>query len=300
LRRRLLVSTALIALAAVLVLGLPLGLVGSRLPRADDEQRLEREADAAAGRIAQTLAAGERVDAATLTAMASAGHRLEVVLSGGRRIAGGAGIDDPHPLRVQAGSDAGARVLVVAPSSDRTAETGAVWLAVIVLSLLAVAVAVALALLQGRRLARPLERLAGQAGRIGRHVPATSGTSGIEEVDRVSDALADAGGRVADALRREREFSANASHQLRSPLTALRMRPRSPRRNRDRGRAGGGGRGARAGGPAHGDDRAARAPARRRSRRRSDDRPRAARHQAHGRDVDGALRRRRPAGVSGG
>ena len=73
-RRRLLVSTALIALAAVLVLGLPLGLVGSRLLRADDEQRLEREADAAAGRIAQQLAAGERVDAATLAATAGAGH----------------------------------------------------------------------------------------------------------------------------------------------------------------------------------------------------------------------------------
>jgi signal transduction histidine kinase len=125
---------------------------------------------------------------------------------------------------VRSGSDAGTRVTVVAPSSDRNAETGAVWLAVIVLSLVAVAVAVGLALVQGRRLARPLERLARQAGGIGGRAPARAGASGIEEVDRVSDALADAGRRVADALRREREFSANASHQLRSPLTALRMR----------------------------------------------------------------------------
>ena len=45
-RRRLLVSTGLIALVAVLVLGVPLGIVGSRLLRQRAEARLERAADA--------------------------------------------------------------------------------------------------------------------------------------------------------------------------------------------------------------------------------------------------------------
>src|SRR5262249_59008566 len=48
--------------------------------------------------------------------------------------------------------------------------------------------------------------------------------SGVAEVDAIGAALADADRRVDEVLRREREFSANASHQLRSPLTGLRMR----------------------------------------------------------------------------
>jgi signal transduction histidine kinase len=116
-------------------------------------------------------------------------------------------------------------VTALAPRDDAEASTGGVWLAVIVLSLVAVAVAIALALLQARRLAGPMERLARRAGSIG-HADGTPepGDSGIAEVERIESSLAVADARIAEALRHEREFSANVSHQLRSPLTGLRMR----------------------------------------------------------------------------
>src|SRR4051795_6981888 len=50
-RRRLASSSVLIALAAVLVLGVPLGIVESARVRSDENGRLEREADAVAGVI---------------------------------------------------------------------------------------------------------------------------------------------------------------------------------------------------------------------------------------------------------
>ena len=223
-RRRLLISTGLIALVAVLVLGVPLGIVGTRLLRQRAEARLEREADAAAVDIGRRLRAGRSVDAATVAADARGGDRLSVVLPDGRRVSAGADVG-PHPLHATAARAGALRVTALGPANERSDDVGGVWLAVIVLSLLAVGTAVGLALLQARRLAAPMERLAGQVVRVAEPgVSADPPATGIAELDAIGAALADADRRVAEVLRREREFTANASHQLRTPLAGLRMR----------------------------------------------------------------------------
>jgi signal transduction histidine kinase len=224
-RRRLLVSTALIVVAAVLLLGVPLGIVGTRLLHQSATQRLEREADRAAARLAEQRAAGQAIDATLVAAAAAPGHRLEVTLAGGRVVSGGDRIEG-RGLRVAADGSAGfRRVVAVAPGDENAERLGTVWLAVGLLSLVAVLAAVVLALLQARRLARPLERLAGRAAGVGH--PGFAGErelSGVPEVDAVERALTAADARIGELLRAEREFSANASHQLRSPLTGLRLR----------------------------------------------------------------------------
>jgi signal transduction histidine kinase len=220
-RRRLLVSTTSIALAAVLLLGIPLGVIGSRLLTQSAEQRLEREADTAAARIAAARREGRPVDAALLAELADPGHRLELRLPDGRVVAGGARLDG-RVVRVQAG-DARARVTVLAPAHERTERIGGVWLAVVVLSVAALVLAVGLGVLQGRRLAGPLEALARRTAALGSGPPARR-ASEIAEIAAVEKALADAEERVAALLQREREYSANVSHQIRSPLTGLRMR----------------------------------------------------------------------------
>ena len=75
------------------------------------------------------------------------------------------------------------------------------------------------------RLAHFLATLGERAERLGpgdpRPVPLRSG---IEEVDRLDAALARGAQQGAKRLASERDFAADASHQLRTPLTALLMR----------------------------------------------------------------------------
>jgi signal transduction histidine kinase len=220
-RRRLLSSTGLIALVAVLVLGVPLGAVGSRLLAQQTEQRLEREADAASLALERLRRAGTAITAGDVARVAGPDRRMIVELPGGRRLIAGADVG-ADPIRVRGSGSL--PVTVLAPHSEQVEDTGGVWLAVVLLSLAAVAAAVGLALVQARKLAGPMERLARRAGAVGHGEPAPAAPTGLAEVDRIGEALDAADRRIAALLQREREFSANASHQLRGPLTALRMR----------------------------------------------------------------------------
>jgi signal transduction histidine kinase len=99
------------------------------------------------------------------------------------------------------------------------------WLALGGLGGLGLMVAAGLAGLQARRLAGPLDDLARAAERLGAgDFSTTTPRSGLEEVDTIAAALDTSAARIAGLVQAEREFSANASHQLRSALTSLRLR----------------------------------------------------------------------------
>jgi signal transduction histidine kinase len=222
-RDRLLASTALIALAAVLVLGVPLGVVGARLVRSDATGRVEREADRVAAVVERRRAQHRPITAAALARVVKARDRVEVKVGGRLVAAGRAPADDV--LRVGAGADPGARVTVIAPSEDVSRRVGGVWIVVAALGAGGLVLALALALVQGRRLARPLERLAAVSARLGNgDFSARTSRSGLPEVDAVGAALDTAAARIARLLAAERGFSADVSHQLRTPLTALQLR----------------------------------------------------------------------------
>lgn len=76
-----------------------------------------------------------------------------------------------------------------------------------------------------RKISAPLIYLAAQAEQIGSgQVRARVKPSDIEEIDLVQEELIRTGERLAGRLAAERQFAADASHQLRTPLTALSMR----------------------------------------------------------------------------
>jgi signal transduction histidine kinase len=74
------------------------------------------------------------------------------------------------------------------------------------------------------RLSRSVYDLATVAGRLADgDLAARAGSGGPPEIGYVAGVLNGLGGRIADMLRAERELSADLSHRLRTPLTALRL-----------------------------------------------------------------------------
>ena len=97
----------------------------------------------------------------------------------------------------------------------------------IVAGMMAVAVALAawLAAVLAARMARPVEELAEAAGRLGAGDPRPLGRRyGLADLDQVADGLDSSARRLSSLLAADRELAVDASHQLRTPLTALSMR----------------------------------------------------------------------------
>jgi signal transduction histidine kinase len=89
----------------------------------------------------------------------------------------------------------------------------------------AAALAAWLAAVLAVRVARPVEELAEAAGRLAAGDPRPLGRRyGVTDLDQLADGLDSSARRLSSLLAADRELAVDASHQLRTPLTALSMR----------------------------------------------------------------------------
>jgi signal transduction histidine kinase len=239
-RRRLVAAIVGVAAAAVVLFAVPLALVLGNSYRDEELARLQRDTIAATRAIDVSRAGSDPVE------LPPSRDVIAVYDSEGRRVAGrGPQIADalvrealatgraaertsPGRLEVAVPLMSGERVsgAVRARRSDAAVSARAhrAWLAIGGLAAALVLGAALAALVLARRLARPLERLATTARRLGEgDFTVRSSRSGVPEVDSVAAALDATAQRLHDLISRERSFSADASHQLRTPLAALRL-----------------------------------------------------------------------------
>jgi signal transduction histidine kinase len=222
-QRRLLVSTLVVAVVAVLLLGVPLAVVFSRVRQGEASQQLKRDATTLATGLQERVDAGLPPDASEVGRSLPDRHVVITARSGGRTVAG-----TVPPARQTITAQDSTRDFTVTVSADDSFVTGEVISAlgiIAALALLALLVAVGLALLQARRFTRPLRELAGAADRLGSGDGRPLGRRyGVPELDRVAEGLDGSAERINQLLSAERDFAIDASHQLRTPLTALSMR----------------------------------------------------------------------------
>ncbi|MFD7262034.1 ATP-binding protein [Streptomyces sp. NPDC059874] len=223
-RRRLINSTLAVVLVVIAVFGVSLVIVETRTITNSAQDRIESEALRLVGIVEANVLEKTPVDDGALAEQLDAGHYARITLPGRPPVEVGARIAD-DVIRGTARGEQGETVVVEASRSTVTKEVGRTLAVVGAVALLAVVAAVLLAVRQANRLASPLTDLAETAERLGSGDPRPRHRRyGVPELDRVADVLDSSAERIGRMLTAERRLAADASHQLRTPLTALSMR----------------------------------------------------------------------------
>lgn len=240
-RRRVLITSLLSTLAALIVLGVPLGFVLSQRNYREAVLSLERQAAAA-----QRLVPDEPSTEPIRFPVADGDVQIGLYDAGGALIGGRGPVRSDAVVRKATAGQLGAdgrtsdRLVVAIPVevagdfygvirvddhlSDLRRRDFIGWTILGGLGILALLAAAAAGSVLARRLIRPAEDLRADARRLGEgDFTVRPRKSGVAELDEIGADLARAAEHLGMASNRERSFSADVSHQLKTPLASLRL-----------------------------------------------------------------------------
>lgn len=240
-RRRVLSAALLASLSGLLILGIPLGFILTQRNYREAILALTREATAAERLLPDDPAVRpfkfEPVDGDVQIGF----YDIYGALIGGRgpkradsiaRHADSSGVTEDGRLDgrlvvavpVDVGGDNFGLIRAETPTTELFRRNQRAWLVLGLLGLVGAAASTLAALILSRRLTRPAELLSFDAARLGDgDFAVTFRSSGIKELETISSALTRSAQRLSDAIQRERAFSADASHQLKTPVASLRL-----------------------------------------------------------------------------
>ena len=223
-RQRLVAAFVGLTVLVVALFGIPRAYLLGDLVRADEQARVDRTADALGRLLEERLEAGRPITSADLDALAAPGERLGVVTADGTVLSGGDPSRGEGEITAKRDLSGGGDLTVTRTGAAVDDEVDEALLPLVVLGLLLALLAGAVGFVLAGRLSRPFRELAVVArglgdGRLHPVLPRHA----IPEARAIGDALVEAGRRLDGLLLHERELTLNASHELRTPVTALRL-----------------------------------------------------------------------------
>jgi signal transduction histidine kinase len=222
-RRRLILLVFTTTLFALTLLGVILIVVIWTATSAAQQPRAEATAKVAANGLEDVVEAGGKVDVETLRSFLRDDAVLSATMPDGTVIATGE-LPTGDVYTGQAVVD-NIKVTAVVDASVTAQRLRIQSFLVVAISILALGIAMLVALFYARRITRPLEDFAQQAGRIATGDRRQLGRRyGVPELDAVAEVLDQGLSAFNDLLENERRVTTEASHQLRTPLTALSLR----------------------------------------------------------------------------
>jgi len=224
--RQLIVSYVLLVAIALTAFTVPVAFTLTAQLRGDTEQSVQREAKT----MALLLGDGDATSRAALDRMVVAYARetpgkAQVLPASQAKTAthwGDGALEVTEPAKDN-GRTVGA-VRITYPTSDLTRRLWQIWGFRAILAVGVLAVAAAIGAVVARRLTRPLRQLNDMASKFSDgDLTARSPVEGPQETQTLARTLNQAGERLDTLIASQRIFVADASHQLRTPLTALRL-----------------------------------------------------------------------------
>ena len=223
-RDRLVALLVGVTIALVTSYGVPRAYMLANLVQDQQEHEVERSVELIAAALSAQEAAAVPVTESSLERLRGEDELLTYAPADGAEVTVGAAAPRESDL-VRTAAVAGGGEVTVARSGDVVSDRVADAILPLVLIGLALLAASALAgAVLARRFSRPFQELADAAtalgeGRFDRDVPHYA----IPEAEEIATALRKSSAQLDQLVRREREFTVNASHELLTPITALNL-----------------------------------------------------------------------------
>lgn len=221
-RRRLIVAFLSLAVAIIALYGVPRVLIVADLVLASEQQYAKRMASMVGTVIDQGGGSGT-VNEKLLGGLIIYGERVVYTASDGTTVVAGSDVDADDITGTSIVRSGGTVDFTRSGEIVNERISKAVTPVIAIgagLLLIAIIAAIQLA----RSLSRPFLRLLDTVREIGRgNLRPPKQHLGVPEARAIDTALRESAQTLEDRLRREHEFASNASHQLRTPITALRL-----------------------------------------------------------------------------
>jgi len=223
-RERLVATLVGMTIAMLALYGIPRAYMLADLVTDYESRKLERSADLIAPLVVEREKNGSPVDEDYLASLLSVEETLVYEPADGPTVVAGPAPDPAEDVVEERELDGGGTLTLSRSREliDERISDALTPLIIIGLSLTLIAAAFGFGL--ARRLSRPFKELAESADRLGLgHFDVDPPHYAIPEAEAIGQALRSSSDRLGELVRREREFASNASHQLRTPITALRL-----------------------------------------------------------------------------